>query len=400
MRRVIALITVVLVPILGAACGGSTPSAHSHPPASVAPPRLHLGAGSGSVGSASLAPAIYPTRTAKYVLDGPLADLGASATVRRLVPHEVTDADVRRIASALGVDPAAVTISTAGGTTNVSYGFGSPQAVGGSSGSSGASGPPAISTPPASTSTTTAPQDVPAAAAAEQIARSLLDRMGVLGTDQWTTNVADSGGVVVSCPAGVPCPTVPPTLVSSRTVTFDRVVEGTTVQSAGWSVTIGSHGRIESLSGQWASLADAGSYPLRSTRAVFADLRAGKARSVGPQPMTAAGAPAIVSPGPSPVTTPFVVHITGVSLGYATWFAYDGTTAHTDIVPTYRFRARADGSTSYDVEVLALDPSAFDIVNPAPVPTSPPKVTPEPAPAPGGVPSGGASTATGSSPGR
>jgi hypothetical protein len=400
MRRIAALLSLAC---FAAACGGTAPLARSQP-APVAPsPHLRLAASDGT--DAAFAPEIYPVRPMTYALDGPLADLGPSATVRQLVPHHVTDADVRRIASALGVDPAAVTISTAGGTTNVSYNLGGPLGVAGSGG--GASGGSNVAIPPVvpSPTETTAPADVPDPAAAQQVAHSLLDRAGLLGPGPWAVTVADAGGVAVACAAGVPCPTVPPTVVA-RTVTFDHVVDGATLHDTGWSVTVGSHGRIESVSGSWASLADVGSYLLRSTRAVFADLQAGKAHFVGPQPMMALGAPAIVSPFPSTRVQPVVVHVVGVSLGYATWSAYDGAHVHTDVVPTYRFRARADGGTPYDIEVLALDPSAFGIVNPAPVPTPLPKVIPEPAPAPvpggvpSGVPSGGAGTATGSSPGR
>ena len=397
MRRVLALITLVAVPILGAACGGSTPSTGSSPPGSAPPPRLHLDAGAGSVGAASLAPAIYPVRPAKYVLDGTLADLGASAPVRRLVPHAVTDADVRHLATVLGLDPgsivhngngftvsgpdATLTVSVDGGNTFVTYGLGGPQAV---SGSSGSNGPVATTVPPTPSTTTTVPPDVPDEQATATNARALLDRMGVLGTEQWSVDVANSGGVAVACPVGLPCPTAPP-VVYDRTATFHRVVNGSNVEGTDWSVTIGAHGRVESVSGMWATLTVLGSYPLRPTHDVFADLQAGKARYVGPQPMIAMGALAIASPAPSSVA-PVVVHITGVALGYSTWDAFDGSTAHVDLVPTYRFRARAtDGGASYDIEVLALDPSVFDIVKSS-TGTSIPKNIPVPAPAPAPAP--------------
>ncbi len=329
-----------------------------------------------------MSPAIYPVRPTKYVLDGSLADLGPTGTVRRLVPHDVSDADARRVAAALSLEAARVvrnadgysvsgpeatlTISLTGSSSYVTYGLGGPQAVGGSSGA-GTIGSPTASSP------STVPPDVPDEQATATIARALLDRMGVLGTEQWTVDVSNSGGVAVACSVGVPCPTVPP-VVYERTATFSRVVDDTNVQGADWSVTVGAHGKIESVSGNWTAATTLGDYPLRSTRHVFADLQAGKARLVGPQPMTALGTPAISSP------SSVVVHVTGVARGYATWDAFDGANVHTDLVPTYRFHARAaDGGTPYDIEVLALDPSAFDIVSP---PTSVPKVIPEPAPAP------------------
>jgi hypothetical protein len=44
-----------------------------------------------------------------------------------------------------------------------------------------------------------------------------------------------------------------------------------------------------------------------------------------------------------------------------------------DLVPTYRFHVRIDAGTSYDIEVLALDPGAVTFTSPVP--------TPEPLPA-------------------
>ncbi len=295
MRRLTALISVSLAPgLLLASCGGTASSVRSAPPTSVllgTRARLHLRAGSESADRAGL-PAIYPVRPTKYVLDQPLADLGASAVVRRLVPHGVTESDVRELAAALGLTDgvvvngkdgftvsgpdATLTVSITGGTTSVNYGLGGPGAVGGSSGASSGSGvatgsvgapdapagpdAPTVSTPPPAT--TPAPVDVPDASDTATIARALLDRMGVLGSEQWTVDVADSGGVAISCPEGVPCPTVPP-VVYERTATFQRVVDGVDVAGSGWSVTVGAHGRVQSVSGTWAAAEPVNSYSLR-----------------------------------------------------------------------------------------------------------------------------------------
>ena len=400
----------IAVALVAVSCGGSARSARSAPPTSAAAthPRLHLvPAGASSSPTHELTPRdLLPLRPTKYVLDGPLADLGATASVRRLVADDITDADVRHLADLLGLDAGSVTRTTngyvvtgadatltvsSGSGTQIFYTSGANGAVS-SGGSGGASTEPSgpvppsatdqtsASTVPAATTPSTAPPGVPDAATAQSIARALLDRLGVLGTDQWRAEVSDGAGVAVACAAGVPCPTVPP-IVFSRTVTLQRVVDGVEVNDAGWSVTLGAHARVESLSGMWASLGDLGAYRLRATRDVFTDLQDGKARFVGPQPMTALGAPAIATPLPSSPAPAVVVHVTGVSLGYATWYAYDGTNERIDLVPTYRFRARADGGVSYDIELLALDPSGFDIVNPSSG-ASIPKVTPEPAPAP------------------
>jgi hypothetical protein len=347
-----------------------------------------------------MAPAIYPLRKTKYVLDGRLADLGASATVFRLVPHDVTESGVQRLAAALGLDArsvvrtndgftvsdsdASLTVSLIGDNASVAFSRGGPMAGGGSA--TGSAAPGAATGPTITTTTTTkpaAPSGVPDPSAAEGIARNVLDRMGVLGAQQWDVDVSNSGGVAVACPAGVACPIVPP-IVFDRTVTFHLVLASAKVQGADWSVTVGAHGSVESVSGMWVTAKAVSSYPLRSTHDAFADLQAGKARPVGPQPMMALGMSQIASPSSPLPATPVVVHITGVGPGYATWDTFDGATAHVDVVPTYRFHARTtDRSAPYDIEVLALDPAVFDIVNappsiPAPAPQPAPATTPTP----------------------
>ena len=94
--------------------------------------------------------------------------------------------------------------------------------------------------------------------------------------------------------------------------------------------------------GEWASPATVGSYPLRSTAEVFADLQAGTARYTGPQPMIAQAGPAGADT-PADVTTPtspaVTVHVTGVSLGLARWDGIDSGATVVDLVPTYAFHA-------------------------------------------------------------
>jgi hypothetical protein len=174
--------------------------------------------------------------------------------------------------------------------------------------------------------------------------------------------------------------------VYARTVTFSLMLDGARVDGVNWSVTIGEHRRIQYVSGQWATPAPLGNYPLRSTAGVFADLRNGTARYTGPQPLralsdkAATGAPTSET---SPTLPVVAVHITGVSLGIARWDAYAGAANIIDLVPTYRFHARVDGAASYDIVVLALDPGAVTFTNPAPKPEPlPAEPTPAPAPAP------------------
>jgi hypothetical protein len=365
------------------------------------------------------------------VLDAALPDLGSRAGVRQMTPHAVSANDVQRFARALGLAGTPVrafagwevqqpsgtlTFAVSDNGVDVSYSSGAPGAFGGSSsGSVGASGsgvampggaavngpitkttPPLPSPAPTTpTEPTVAPQpvspvDVPGPAAARDIARELLDRLGVLAGQNWVAEVNDSGGVAISCAAGAPCPAVAPE-VSARTVTFSLVLDGTRVADVAWSVTVGEHRRIESFNGEWASPESIGSYALRSTAAVFADLKDAKARYAGPQPMMAvegarAGAPAIATPS---MPARVVEHITGVSSGIARWNAYDHGRAVVDLVPTYRFHARINAGTPYDIEVLALDPGAVTFTDPTP--------TPKPLPA-GVAPAGPAAPETAVSP--
>ena len=360
------------------------------------------------------------------MLDGTLPDLGTSSVVWRMTPHRVTAAEVGHFAAVLGVSGSPVSsatgwevpgadaqlhVFTGNGDVSVSYAYGAPGVSGGSGGSGGSTGsaPPDSATPnpappetvtpqtvtpqtatrdnvppvpapapgakpatvptPTGPATTVAPPvGVPDAAGAEQAARALLDRLGVLAGQQWSTAVTDSGGVAVACAVGTPCPTVPPQ-VYARTVTFEPLLDDRVVRSAGWSVTIGERGRIESLDGEWATPVSIGSLPLQPTAAAFADLQHGTGRFPGPQPLAAdsgAGGDAVV------------VHVTGVALGVARWDAYDGSANVVDVVPTYRFHARGDGGSTYDIEVLALAPNAVTFTNPHPTP-EPPQAKPEPA---------------------
>jgi hypothetical protein len=398
-----------LVVLMAGACGSAAQSARDASTGTTSPPkRLELattGAGKPSVeGRAS---ALFPMRPTTYALDVTLPDLGSSALVRRMNAHPVSSTDVQRFATALGVHgaptrtpvgwevvqgtEATLSFVVTNGVTDVSYSLGVPSAVGGSVGGSGggvSSGSPGSATtpvpsPPPVISQPPSPVDVPSADEARTIARELLDRLGVLAGQNWTTDVNDSGGVAVACPVGVPCPSGPPE-VYARTVTFSLMLDGAHVDGVDWSITIGEHRRIQYLNGQWATPAPLGNYPLRSTAGVFADVRSGKARYTGPQPLTAlsdtaaSGAPTNETSRTLPTVT---VHITGVSLGIARWDAYDGGDNIVDLVPTYRFHARVDGGAPYDIVVLALDPGAVTFTNPAPKP-EPPTVEPMPAPAP------------------
>jgi hypothetical protein len=388
------------------------------------------------------------------VLGGTLDDLGATAPVRRLVGHDVSEADVARIAATLGLHAAPtrtdwgyevrdgdalLMVETESGATWIDYssaGNAGVDATGGSSAGSGGTGSsdpstgtgvaepanpapdapvpdgsdtPVDTEPLAPLPTIPPPVDVPNADDAVQIAQSLLDDLGALDGQQWAHDVTDtSTDDAIACASDAPCPEPAPAPVSQRTVTFDPVIDGIRVPGVGWSVTIGSHRKVEALLGTWATSEPAGSYALRPTTAVFDDLQNGRARYIGVQPLTANAAaegsaadaiePGVV-PEPGPIAPP-ETRITGVSLGIARWDGTEGGRPVVYLVPTYLFHASefhaGSGDTSYDIELLALDPKGFTIadlptdVPPADVPAvrdpeigvPPGEVVTPPAPAP------------------
>jgi hypothetical protein len=434
--RLVGISSVAIVVLMAGACGSAVqPGNGSSTPTTSPAKKLDLAAaGRAATPSADRAgAAIYPARPTTYVLDSPLPDLGPSAQVRRMTPHPANATDVERFADALGVagtptrtptgwevqgSNAMLMFVVTDDTVAVSYGSAIPNAIGGSTGSASSTDGDGIATPgtvvanaatnaeppvssavppptpvplprlPTSVPRLAAPVDVPSAADAQTIARGLLDRVGVLAGQDWSTTVNDSGGIAIACPAGALCAPIAPE-VFARTVTFSLILNGTPVDGADWSVTLGEHRRIESLNGEWATPTPIGSYALRSTAAVFADLQHGTARYAGPQPMMAfagtraAGAPSIATRPTMPTVD---VHVTGVSLGVARWDAYDHGHTVADLVPTYRFHARINGGTSYDIEVLALDPRAATFTHPIPTPQPlPAQPAPAPLPAPGPV---------------
>ncbi len=373
--------------------------------------------GSGQLGSGQLdkdSPTYDPAiavRPTTYVLDAALPDLGSDATVWRMQPHPVSASDVQRFADVLGLETVPARTSTGWevhgsdgwlsvvvgpGSVGVSYsqGGGVSSGSGGSSVGSAVPGtavdgpapepvrggkpvpvtdasPPPVAPPDLPSATpVAAPSDVPSAGEASSIARDLLDRLGVLAGQDWAIAVSDAGGVAYACASDAPC-APPPPQVFARAVTFAPKVAGSVVSGGGWSVTLGEHGRVESVYGDWAAPADVGTYPLITTSAAFADLQHGRALYVGPQPMIADAVPPVRTgpdSAPSQTAEPETVHITGVELGLARWDGYLDDQAAVDLVPTYRFQAVSGDAARYDIEVLALDPSAITFHHPVPMP--------------------------------
>ena len=151
---VASLATIVLV--VGG-CGSASRPASDGSTGLTTPPKLDLAAAGGrsTAAAADAGPAMYPQRPTKYVLDGPLPDLGASAQVWRLQAHDVNAAAVAQFAAALDLtatpirtptgwevqgSDATLSFLVGDGVVIVSYSPGAPGATGGSSGSgSGAS---------------------------------------------------------------------------------------------------------------------------------------------------------------------------------------------------------------------------------------------------------------------
>jgi hypothetical protein len=465
MKTSLARMSVAAIAVLVA---GGCGSAASTDTAARSNPKLSLAKASARTGAAdAAAPSAMPAQLTNYVLDGTLPDLGSQALVYRWTGHAVDLAEANRLAEALGIDSpayattdgftasdrdATITITTTYGPTQVSYYPGVPAVDGSGGGSSGASSPPSAGTgvAPDDPNVTvlppklTPPVDVPNAGEAEDIARALLDRMGVLDGAEWDTEVNDSGGIAVTCVVGEDCSGTPQQ-VTARDVSFSLVLDGVKVSGIGWNVTIGEHRSIQSVYGEWGSAVVLGTYDLRSTADAFDSLQNGDANYGGREPMAVDETPVkaqlepapavdepavaplveeptgrepgvdpsggddpIVEPMPAyPVPTepepvePIDVHVTGVSLGLARWDAVDGHQNVVDLVPTYVFHTLArsltcrpcDLGVSSDVEELALDPAAIDFADPftPPLPVPQPGApTPETQPAPVPDSSGGA----------
>jgi hypothetical protein len=398
---------------------------------------------------------LYPARVVEYVLGGELPDLGASARVWRVVaPASAADA-AARVADALGVEgevrefDGGAEVQGADGTVSVydggglyvSWYRGATGGGGGSTGSGGevppdagvrddvaeepvtdppASDPPASEPPPSDPPPSepppepepvppvTAPEALPSPEEAEQIARDLLTRAGLLEGADWDGEVFDGGtvGVAVACPTDADCPAADDqTIVTSRSVVLHRVVDGARVAGIEWYVDVGDHGVVQSLSGLWARLADAGDYPLRDVADVYDDLVAGDAWWGGPQPLAEGGATDVGAPADTPVAAPdsapagddpvvepptepepIRVTVTGASLGTMLVPSYDGGVTGAFVVPSYRFTGTYDDGSEWTAELLALDPAYVSPPDPGvePQPDPAPEPVPEPGPAPDG----------------
>lgn len=263
-------------------------------------------------------------------------------------------------------------------------------------------GPSTVSEPPL-------PQDLPSAADARTQGEQLLRDLGVLD-GAWEFEVRDGGSVGIAsssvCTPQESCP--PPTTqtaLTSRAVVAHRVIEGRRVDGLEWTVDIGDHGSVTSVSGTLAKVEAVGDYPLRPTSAALDDLRSGSGSGF-PVPL---GAPeersAIDVPECGPAvdcTTPVPdcpdtcparevkITITDATLGSQLWFGSEPTQPTAYLVPMYRFKGHDDTGAEWSSDVLALEdgqlapPTAPATPEPSPVParatptTSAPDIQPEP----------------------
>ena len=369
-----------------------------------------------------------------YVVAGTLSDLASRAAVSRLVWPRVDASAVQSWAKTLNVggtepvDEGAArgwTVTGPNGMLNVGqnasmayFNYQSGRFTGGSGSSPGAEPQPDVSKGSASGSATgpdpgtvvpfapitsdgqpsTAnqppqPQDLPSAADARTQGERLLRELGVLD-GAWEFEVRDGGSVGIAsssvCSPQESCP--PPTTqtsLTSRAVVAHRVIDGRRVDGLEWTVDIGDHGSVASVSGTLARVEAVGDYPLRPTSAALDEIKSGRGSAYpvplgAPEARSAIGVPecgpaaVCAAPAPDcPGTCPaheVTITITDVALGSQLWFGSDATQPAAYLVPMYRFKGHDDTGAEWSADVLALEDGQL-----AP-PTAP--ATPEPSPVP------------------
>jgi hypothetical protein len=341
----------------------------------------------------------------EYTLATELPDLGSTGVVYRVAaPRSAVDA-ATAIAAALGIEgktvehdgvaevvgaDRAVTVSKNGPlfvsiyhsvvTGEPARGGSEPSA--GGDGSTGVSkeAPDAVEVPAIE-----APKNLPTAASAEQIARELLDRIGVDG--DYEAAVSDSGnvGVATACAPDTDCPPAPEPTVTSRAVTLFRMIDDRRVSGLEWYIEVGDEGVVESVNGTWAALETVGDYPLRSVGAAYEALRRGEVtggRDLVAQgsPDANVGAPAI-EPSPDVAVEPLRVVVSGATRGTIFMTAYEAGGPAAYVVPSYRFEGTYPDGTPWNAEVLAVD-EKYVVTPSATVPPSADGREPSPAPQP------------------
>jgi hypothetical protein len=127
-----------------------------------------------------------------------------------------------------------------------------------------------------------------------------------------------------------------------------------------------SDGRIENLSGSWATFERGGDYKLRGVDAALKELTTAVSPKLAIAPVcptmdtplaaekaTSSFAPPCVTPTPTAVT------ITGVELGLLQAQVFEDGQARLHLVPAYRFLGHFDNGTPWETSVIALHPDAI-----------------------------------------
>jgi hypothetical protein len=369
--------------------------------------------------------AVYRAQPIEYTLEGQLPDLGSTGVVYKLVaPSNAHDA-AARIADVLGVDGEVrdieggaevvgdnytVNVYDAGGLQISVYRSTESGGSGSSSSASGSSGTPgtgSLAVPPdAPTSSDVAedqkareqaapttipytppvpPKNLPTAAEAEQIARDLLGRMGLLEGAEWDAQVSDSGvaGISRGCGPTENCllPDAEQTFVTSRAVTLSPKVDGQRVSGLAWYVEVGDEGVVTSINGTSARFERVDDYPLRPIQEVLNDLESGKWSEVMPLGPGTAVARDDIAVAPPETATPIRVTVTGAHLGTMLSSGMENDKVTTYAVPSYRFTGKYETGEPWEAELMALAPEY--VTTPS---TTVPPDEPKPEPAPVTVP--------------
>ncbi|HVJ98047.1 MAG TPA: hypothetical protein VNC41_14555, partial [Acidimicrobiia bacterium] len=352
--------------------------------------------GANAEASRSAAADAKPFAPIEYSLATNLPDLGATGLVYRVgAPRSAADA-ATAIAAALGIEGTTVerdgtaevvganrtvTVSNAGPLTVSIYdsvptteparggsapdaGTGSgasPGVVDGSDGSTDVAkeAPVVVDEPRDEVPTIDAPTNLPSAAGAEQIARELLNRIGVEG--DYEAEVSDGGsvGVATACVTNSDCPPAAEPIVTSRSVILFRTIDGQRVSGLEWYVDVGDEGVVGSVTGTLTSLETVGDYPLRSVAAAYEALRRGE--TAGSRDLVAKGSPdsnvdvPAIAPLPDVTVEPQRVAVSGATRGtiFIPTYESGGPTAY--LVPSYRFEGTFQDGTPWSAEVIAID---------------------------------------------
>lgn len=322
------------------------------------------------LGSTGLVYRVGAPRSAADAAIAIAAALGIQGTtVEREGVAEVVGAD--RTVSVSNAGPLTVSIYDSVPTTEPARGGSAPDAGTGSSASGGAvdgsdgstdvskETPVVVDEPTVDAPKIEAPTNLPSPAGAEQIARELLNRIGVEG--DYEAEVSDGGsvGVATACLTDSDCPPAAEPIVTSRSVTLFLKIDGQRVSGLEWYIDVGDEGVVGSVTGTLTSLETVGDYPLRSVAAAYEALRRGE--TAGSRDLVAKGSPDAdvarpeIAPLPGVSVEPLRVAVSGATRGMIFMPTYEAGGPTGYLVPSYRFEGTFQDGTPWSTEVLAID---------------------------------------------